>query len=81
MDCNKFYPPYIMDFDHVFGEKITNIAKVARIWGIPRLQAEIEKCELVCSNCHRERTFKTRKSPETVVIFKPSVIVPDVDLQ
>jgi len=28
--------------------------------GIERLKAEIAKCDVVCANCHRERTHKRR---------------------
>lgn len=74
-DCGIEYPPYVMDFDHTRGEKVTNIAKVARLWSIKRLDTEISKCDIVCSNCHRERTFGNR------VVFKPKIIVPDIDVR
>jgi hypothetical protein len=56
-DCGVSYPPYVMDFDHVRGEKAVNLSRLrnARLaWS--RLREELEKCELVCSNCHRIRT-------------------------
>lgn len=61
-DCNISYPPYVMDFDHRPGvQKIESIAEcVKRCWPLSRLLKEIAKCDLVCANCHRERTF-TRK--------------------
>jgi len=44
-----------MDFDHL--KDGTPISKgVTNGWGKQRLLAEIEKCELVCANCHRIRT-------------------------
>jgi hypothetical protein len=46
-----------MDFDHVRGEKTVNLARLRNsrsAWA--KLVAEIEKCEVVCSNCHRIRT-------------------------
>jgi hypothetical protein len=54
-DCNVQYPPYVMDFDHVRGEKIFNVARM-KGHSLEALKAEIAKCDLVCSNCHRERT-------------------------
>lgn len=56
VDCGKSYPYYVMDYDHVdpLG-KVNNIARmVNHSW--KALKAEIAKCELVCANCHRERT-------------------------
>lgn len=55
-DCNKNFPYYVMDFDHV-GEKTENINFLAKTGRIGALKKELLKCELVCSNCHRERTF------------------------
>jgi hypothetical protein len=47
-----------MDFDHIHGEKTGNISAMSRKKGILQLQEELSKCELVCANCHRERTWK-----------------------
>jgi hypothetical protein len=58
-DCGQRFPPYVMDFDHPPGTK--KIAAVSRlVWdGSTRvLLAEIAKCDLVCSNCHRIRTWE-----------------------
>ena len=57
MDCGEYYPYYVMDFDHVRGTKEFNISDAAYSVGFQRLIDEIVKCDLVCSNCHRERTF------------------------
>lgn len=58
MDCGVKYPPYVMDFDHRDpSEKLLNVSKVGR-YGIQSLLDEIEKCDVVCSNCHRERTHQ-----------------------
>lgn len=56
-DCGQKYPHYVMDFDHVSGEKCFTMGH-ARCLSIERLLEEVEKCEVVCSNCHRERTFR-----------------------
>jgi hypothetical protein len=59
VDCGTSYPWYVMDFDHVRGKKSGNISHmVARLNAKQKILDEIEKCEIVCSNCHRERTFK-----------------------
>lgn len=60
-DCGHTYPPYIMDFDHVRGTKECNVGNmITRAVSLARLYAEIDKCEVVCSNCHRERTHQRR---------------------
>lgn len=57
VDCENSYPPYVMDLDHVRGVKSFNISRAARLGvSINTLLTEIEKCEVVCSNCHRLRT-------------------------
>lgn len=61
MDCGIQYPHYVMDFDHVRGEKINDVTLGAAYgWSVEKLMAEIAKCEIVCSNCHRARTWIRR---------------------
>lgn len=57
-DCGKTYPPYVLDFDHR-EDKIENVSLLVykRGWSEKRIREEIAKCDLVCANCHRERTF------------------------
>ena len=56
-DCARSYPPYIMQFDHVRGVKRASVSRlVSRGASFTTLDAEIEKCDLVCANCHLERT-------------------------
>jgi hypothetical protein len=64
MDCKVSYPYYMMDFDHVRGTKQANVAELINTLSKKRLDAEIAKCEIVCSNCHRARTHdrKSRKN-------------------
>lgn len=56
MDCGVEYPTYVLDFDHVRGEKSFNISGAKSNRTPKAIIAEIEKCDLVCSNCHRVRT-------------------------
>ena len=48
--------PEIYDFDHTAGEKAANIASLVTKGTWDDFVAEIAKCEVVCSNCHRIRT-------------------------
>lgn len=57
-DCCQSYPFYVMDFDHVRGEKIGDIARMVANGQRKKVLAEIAKCDVVCANCHRERTHQ-----------------------
>lgn len=57
-DCGKCFPPECMDFDHVRGEKVGDVGQLFIAVSIEALIDEIEKCDLVCANCHRIRTKK-----------------------
>lgn len=61
VDCHKKFPSYVMDFDHVRGEKTFNVGSLGNSISFKRIQSEIAKCEVVCSNCHRIRTWKRRR--------------------
>lgn len=54
-DCGNTFPYYVMDFDHLEDKSFT-ISKAANLHSLERVAEEINKCEVVCSNCHRERT-------------------------
>lgn len=57
-DCGVQYPFYVMDFDHREGElKEFELNSVART-PVKAILREIEKCDVVCANCHRERTYQ-----------------------
>lgn len=59
VDCEIVYPWYVMDFDHVRGEKKFDLSRASnKMYSIETIDEEISKCDLVCANCHRERTFK-----------------------
>jgi hypothetical protein len=67
-DCGIQYPFYVMDFDHREGEtKEYELSRVDRIT-IRALMREIEKCDVVCANCHRVRTYERRIKHEGKVI-------------
>lgn len=56
MDCKVWYPYYVMDFDHVRGRKHKNVSELIDSLSKKKIDEEIAKCEVVCSNCHRIRT-------------------------
>ncbi|MBB3040139.1 hypothetical protein [Hoyosella altamirensis] len=57
-DCGEQYPYYVMQFDHVRGQKEFNIGSIGPTASRSRLLAEIEKCDVVCANCHAERSHQ-----------------------
>lgn len=60
LDCGVSYPACVMDFDHRPGEeKKFNVSTQVRSGAsLSLIMAEIAKCDLVCSNCHRLRTAR-----------------------
>lgn len=68
MDCNQKYPYYVMDFDHKDAAiKKFNISQM-RFNSREKIIEEISKCDLVCSNCHRERTFVRLRNKENETV-------------
>ena|SRR5665213_156563 len=59
-DCGVSYPHYIMEFDHARGTKTMGVAQLCMQGSMKALLAEIEKCDIVCANCHSVRTFTRR---------------------
>lgn len=61
-DCGYKEHPAALDFDHLPGQE--KCRGVARMLSVSRstLLAEIAKCEVVCANCHRVRTWNRRRS-------------------
>ena len=66
-DCDVQYPYYVMQFDHLPGEvKTFDIGAFGSRWvSITALRREIAKCEVVCANCHAERTHQRRLEEAT----------------
>ena len=54
-DCQVSYPYWVMDFDHLH-DKEHKISLMVSGYSMKKLKAEIDKCEIVCANCHRDRT-------------------------
>lgn len=59
-DCGGVFPQCAMDFDH--RDPSTKVRGVTRMinGSIDRMMAEVAKCDIVCVNCHRLRTFERR---------------------
>lgn len=57
IDCGRSYPPYVMDFDHL-GDKLCNVSTLSEFSSFTAFKKEADKCEVICSNCHRIRTHR-----------------------
>jgi hypothetical protein len=58
-DCGYNKHPAALDFDHIGTDKTANVGVMVRS-RVSRaiVEAEIAKCEVVCANCHRIRTYE-----------------------
>ena len=57
-DCKQKFHPIQMDFDHKPGEdKLGNVTAMIQDGYVKQGLEEAKKCDVVCSNCHRMRTF------------------------
>ena len=58
VDCSE-PDPIVLEFDHRDPEiKDNEVTQLISYASWDRILAEIKKCDVVCSNCHRKRTAK-----------------------
>lgn len=56
-DCGENYPYWMLEFDHLGDKKFSISTHRNHTSKLDEVKKEIEKCEVVCCNCHRNRTF------------------------
>lgn len=61
-----------MEFDHLRDKEFT-ISRHGLTVSIDRLKPEIAKCDVVCSNCHRSRTYARNADAVPLAFETPSV--------
>lgn len=61
VDCGNCFPWYIMELDHARGEKKFNVTTSVVGMGRKVIEAELAKCDVVCANCHKIRTYSRRQ--------------------
>jgi len=56
-DCGGVFHSCVMDFDHVpeRGAKVFHLGRADR--SLKSIEEELAKCDIVCANCHRMRTW------------------------
>ena len=53
--------PKVLEFDHIIGEKVKAVSDMVRLgYGLDTIVAEISKCQVLCANCHRRKTYSER---------------------
>ncbi len=60
VDCGED-DPLVLDCDHVRGSKEFNIANGISQYCWKRIELELAKCDVRCSNCHRRKTARERQ--------------------
>lgn len=60
-DCGGTFAQCSMDFDHRDpSTKVRAVMSMISNFGLEKILAEVAKCDIVCANCHRLRTFERR---------------------
>ena len=62
LDCKTRFPPFVMQFDHRDPWQKKFLLSSTSLSAPARVLKEAAKCDIVCANCHRDRTFKRRQS-------------------
>ncbi len=60
VDCGGQFPPYVKQFDHRDPSRKSFQIGTAALKRFSVLDAEAEKCDVVCANCHAVRTQRRR---------------------
>jgi hypothetical protein len=64
VECGIAYRYWQLEFDHLSEKEFTIGQFRSHTTDLARIKAEIEKCEIVCANCHRDRTYRRRVESE-----------------
>ena len=66
--------PCCLSFHHESGDKTGNISDmVNRGYGLKRIQKEIEKCTILCLNCHAKLHNKEKLEAEELELLKKEI--------
>ncbi len=52
--------PRVLEFHHRHGKDMAVSAMVSSGYPVATIQAEINKCDVLCANCHRKKTVDER---------------------
>lgn len=57
LDCNGTFPPCVYEFHHIDPSQKDVNPSQAIAYGEERMWRELNKCVMLCANCHRIRHF------------------------
>jgi transposase len=59
VDCKEKYPHYMLEFDHLPEfQKLDSPTNIMHNYSWEKAMEEISKCDIVCANCHKIRTWQ-----------------------
>lgn len=58
VDCGYDKEACALDFDHTEDNKTGNVGHLVSAGSWARIWEEVMKCDVVCANCHRIRTYR-----------------------
>ena len=68
LDCGLRFPSYVMQSDHRdSSDKRYTVTRMIGRAGRAKILEEAAKCDIVCANCHRERTYRRRTASAGVL--------------
>ena len=68
-DCGGRFHFSAMDFDHLgIEDKVAGLSQLRHSGSVRKIEAELKKCEVVCANCHRVRTYNRKMAELSRVI-------------
>jgi hypothetical protein len=73
VDCGE-RDPIVLEFDHIGTKTAAVSALVSATAPVSAIDAEIAQCDVVCANCHRERTARRgpwRRSDSDELVKRP----------
>lgn len=74
-DCGRTYAYYVMDFDHREGKQYL-VSKLVNSGSLRLFKQEVAKCDVVCANCHRERSYGQTIERQQRLAKLPKVSLP-----
>jgi len=71
--CGESHPA-CLEFHHTDStKKDIQISRAMYDWGLKRLIEEVEKCELLCANCHRKVHYEEMKDSGVKLLYEQNI--------